>query len=52
MMWYNRLVPNIFSYVNPVTCKGGIPYTDHGAQITPPLFLIFVHFFVFMLILG
>ena len=29
---------------------GGIPYTAHGAQITPPpLFLLF---FVFMLILG
>ena len=24
---------------------GGIPYTDHGVQITPPpLFLIFVYF--------
>ena len=31
---------------------GGIPYTAHGAQITPTPFLIFVYFFVFILILG
>ena len=32
---------------------GGIPYTDHGAQITPPpLIFDFCLFFDFMLILG
>ena len=30
---------------------GEIPYTAHGAQITPPPFL-FLFIFVFMLILG
>ena len=32
-----------------VPFNGGIPYTAHGAQITPPLIF---DFFVFMLILG
>ncbi len=31
---------------------GGIPYTAHGAQITPPLILNFCLSFIFMLILG
>ncbi len=30
---------------------GGIPYTAHGAQITPLIFDFYL-FFVFMLILG
>ncbi len=31
---------------------GGIPYTAHGAQITPLPYFLFVLFFVFILILG
>ena len=37
-----------------IKCKtiGGIPYTDHGAQIPLPLIFDFCLFFVCMLILG
>ena len=35
-----------------LTFIGVILYIAHGAQIIPPLFFIFVYFFVFMLILG
>ncbi len=37
-----------YKNVDHMEINGGIPYTVHGAQVTPPLTLIFD----FMLILG
>ncbi len=52
LLHINHFPPTFPPTTYQLKILGGIPYTDHGAQITPPPYFLFCLFFVFMLILG